>query len=253
MRRRGTLALALALAVAMLVLGARGARGAGWGTSDYVAAGVPDLARPWSTAEIRKAVDAITRASAGHPERLPRHRSASSGAVFAKLLELPPQDRTASVDAQVVAHFERYRALADAGDLYGAVARQAMPREWIELYGAVLHEAVALEQLSGPFIAALAPGDSRLPERRAMVAKLHASTGKMLMLQLVVAIGDNVAVAERIAALHNLTDTAPAMLAVIEPRFAHALRNDVKTLAGATRGDLHDAAVRLQRAIAGAP
>jgi len=249
MRRR----CVLAVAVAMLVLGVRGARAADWATRDYVAAGVPDLGRRWSTADIREAVDAITRAAARHPERLPRYRHASSGAVFAKLLKPPPEDRTVAVDAQVAAHFERYRALADAGNLYGAVAQRAMPREWIELYGVVLHEAAAIEQLSGPFIAALAPGDDRLPARRAMVAKLRDGTGNMLMLQLAVAIGDNVAVAERIAALHNLTEVAPTMLAVIEPRFAHALRKDVTTLAGATSGELHDAAVRLQRAIARTP
>jgi hypothetical protein len=167
----------------------------------------------------------------------------------------PPRPRrplipsAAAVDAQVVAHFERYRALADAGDLYGAIARRSMPREWIELYGVVLSEAAALERLPQPFIAALAPGDPRLPDRRAMIAKLREGTGKMLMLHLVVAIGDNVAVGERIAALRNLTQAAPTMLPVISPRIARAIRKDVTRLAGVTRGELHDAVVRLQRAI----
>src|SRR4029079_12996938 len=70
--------LAAASAVALLVLGARDARAADWGTRDYIAAGVPDLGRPWSNADLRKAVDAIIRAAAGHPERLPRYRRASS-------------------------------------------------------------------------------------------------------------------------------------------------------------------------------
>jgi hypothetical protein len=249
MRRR----CVIAVVISLLVIGARSAHAAGWSTRDYIAAGVPDLTRPWSTKDLRNAVDAITRAAAGHAERLPRYHSPSSGAVFAKLMEPPKEEVAAEVDAQVAAHFERYRALVDAGSLYSAIARQSMPREWIELTGVVLHEAVALEQLSGPFIAALPPGDDRLAGRRAMVAKLHDGTGKMLMLHLVVAIGDNVAVAERIAALDNLTQSAPPMLAVIAPRAAAALRNDVTRLAAETSGELHDAAVRLQRAMARAP
>lgn len=246
MRRLCIIAIALAL-------GSGAARAGDWGTRDYVAAGVPDLGQPWSTADLRKAVDAITRAVAGHPERLPRYHSPSSGAVFAKLLEPTPLDRTATVDAQVTAHFERYRPLVDASTWYRAIAKKSMPHEWLELTNIILHEAVAMEQLSGPFLAALAPGDSRLPDRRAMVAKLRDGTGLMLMMQLVVAIGDNVAVPERIAALHNLTETAPTMLPVIPAKFAHVLRGDVPKLAGATTGALHDAAVRLQRAIATAP
>lgn len=243
----------MCVVVVMLAFGAREARAADWATRDYAAAGVPDLGRRWSTADLRKAVDAIARAAVGHPERLPRYRNARSGAVFAKLLEPPLVEQTTAIDAQVVKHFERYRALVDAGELYGAIAQRSMPREWIELTGVVLLEAAALEQLSGPFIAALTPSDDRLPARRAMLAKLHQGTGNMFLLQLVVAVDDNTAVAERIAALRNLTDAAPPMLAVIPPKVAHTLRKDATTLAGASRGELHDAAVRLQRAIAVTP
>lgn len=246
-------AVAIVVGMLGLGLGAGGARAAGWATRDYVAAGVPDLGRAWSTADIRKAVDAISRAVAGHPERLPRKGDPRSGAVFAKLLEAPAFDRTAAVDDQVTAHFERYRALADAGDLYKAVAVKSMPPEWVAYYGVVLHEATELEKLSAAYIAALKPGDDRLPHRRALVAKLHDGTGTMLLMQLVVAIGDNVAVPERVGALRNLTDAAPAMLPVIPPRFAKVLRNDVTTLVGATHGEVHDAAVRLQKALAAVP
>jgi hypothetical protein len=50
---------------------------------------------------------------------------------------------------------------------------------------------------------------------------------------LVVAIGDNVAVAERIAALHNLTEAAPTMLAVIEPRYAARTGSGTRAIGGA--------------------
>src|ERR1043166_3051202 len=170
-RRCSVVAVVVALG---LGLGAGAARADGWGAREYAAAGVPDLGRKWSTAEIRTAVDAIKRAVAGHPERLPRAGDAHSGAVFAKLLEPPPAvDPSAAVDDQVAAHFERYRALADAGDLYGAVAQRSMPPEWVALYGVVLHEAAELAKLWKPFVAALPPGDDRLPHRRALVTKLH--------------------------------------------------------------------------------
>jgi hypothetical protein len=244
--RRGC---AVAVTVAILLLGG-GARAAAWGSKEYAAAGVPDLRRRWSTADLRTAVDALTRAVAGHPERLPRAHDPSSGPVFAKLLDPPPLDPAAAIDAQVLAHFERYRALVDAGALYGAIAQRAMPPEWVALQGIVLHEAAELERRSAPFLAALPPGDDREPDRRAMIAKLRDGTGRMLMLQLVVAIDDKLAAEVRIAALQNLTESAPTMLPVIAPRVAHALRKDVTTLAGATRGDVHEAALRLQRAIA---
>lgn len=240
---------ACAILLAVLFLGGA-AHAAPWASRDYVAAGVPALHQPWSTAELRRAVEALTRAVAGHPERIPRAHDAASGAVFAKLLEPIPVDPRASVDAQVLAHFERYRALVDAGALYGAVAQRSMPPEWLALQGIVLRETVELERLSGPFLAALPPGDDRLPARRDMIAKLHDGTGRALMLQLVVAVGDNVAVAERLAALDNLSAVAPALLPTVSPRVARAIRKDVTTLAGRTQGDLRDAALRLQAAIA---
>jgi hypothetical protein len=43
------------------------------------------------------------------------------------------------------------------------------------------------------------------------------------------------------------------MLPVIPARFAGVLRRDVTRLADATKGDLHEAAVQLQRAIAATP
>src|SRR4051812_33985372 len=49
-RRRGVVAVVIALG---LGLGAGGADAGGWGTREYAAAGVPDLGRPWSAADIR--------------------------------------------------------------------------------------------------------------------------------------------------------------------------------------------------------
>jgi hypothetical protein len=53
--------------------------------ADYVAAGVPDPARPWSANEMAVAARVLNRLAAGDPSRLPAHGSARSGALFARI------------------------------------------------------------------------------------------------------------------------------------------------------------------------
>jgi hypothetical protein len=233
----------------VLACGSHDARAEAWGTSDYVAAGVPDPAGAWSSAKLKTAVDAIDQAAAGHPERLPRYRGAKSGAVFAKLLDRPRDDFSAPVTARLGMHLERFEAFNKASKLY-ANGLGPPPREQIELFSALLHEAVAIGDLSGPFLATFSRDDPSLPTRRQGLVTFREGVGGMLLGSVMVADNQQVPDADRLVVFGYLADTAPALLPPLPAKVQESVRTYIDKLAAATKGDLHDAAVRVQRAIA---
>jgi len=236
------------LVAVLLAYGFHDARADAWGTSDYVAAGVPDPAGAWSSAELKKAVDAIAQAAADHPERLPRYRGAKSGAVFAKLLEAPRDDFAAPITTRLGAHLERFEAVNRASKLY-ANGLGAPPREQIELFSALLHEAVEIGALSGPFLATFSRDDPSLPVRRKGLITFREGVGGMLLGSAMIADNRQVPDADRLVVLGYLADTAPALLPPLPIAAQDSIRAYIDKLVVATKGDLHDAAVRLQRAI----
>lgn len=234
--------------VLLLVYPSHDAHAEAWGTKDYVAAGVPDPGQAWSGAELGKAADAIATAAAGHAERLPRYRDAASGAVFARLVEPSRADPAASLQARIGAHLERWLALNRLVPLY-ANGLGPPPREQIELFAAAIREAAAVAPLTAPFLASFPPDDPSLPTRRHGLAKFDEGVGGMLLGSVMIADNQQVPDADRLFVLRYLAETAPVML----PRLPAARQKEIRTylakLTAALTGDLHDAAVRVQRAI----
>jgi hypothetical protein len=234
--------------VVLLVVPSHDAQAEAWGTKDYVAAGVPDPGQAWSGAELGKAADAIATAAAGHAERLPRYRDATSGTVFAKLIEPSREDPAAPLTARIGAHLERWLALNRLVPLY-ANGLGPPPREQIELFAVAVREAGAIAPLTGPFLASFPRDDPSLPTRRHGLAKFDEGAGGMLLGSLMIADNRQVPDADRLVVFRYLAETAPVLL----PRLPAARQNEFRTylsrLTAALTGDLHDAAVRVQRAI----
>jgi len=220
-----------------------------WGTSDYVAAGVPDPGHPWTSAEIAKASDAIAQASTDHADRLPRYNGARSGKVFASLVATPADDPAEPPTAKLGAHLARFQALDKVSKLY---LRGLLPptRDQIELFDALLHEAVALDALSAAFLASFAADDPSLPARRAGLEKFHTGVAGMLLGSVMVADNRGVPDEDRLVVLRYLADTAPSLLPNIPAARQDEIRSYVAKLADATSGEIHDAAARVNAAIA---
>lgn len=242
----------LGIVTVVLVLTARPASAEEWATRDYVAAGVPDPGRPWSTAELQQAVDAIARAAADHPERLPRHRGASSGPVFARLVEERTDDKTAPIGARFAAHTERVGALTQAFKLYGDGVSRPPVREQFELMHAMLREAMVIGALSDPFLATFRADDPSLPTRRDGLAKLGLGVGGMLLGSILMSADRRVPLADRLVLLRYISDAAPSLFPKVPATFQESIRTTLAKLVEGTTGELHDAAVRVQRSI-GAP
>ena len=219
-----------------------------WGTKDYVAAGVPDPVHAWSPPELGKAVDAIAQAAADHAERLPRYRGAKSGKVFARLIEVPPEDMSVPVPDRMIAHLQRYEAMNKASKWY-ANGLGPPPREQIELFAVLLHESVVLTGLVGPFMATFARDDPSLPVRREGLLKFREGVAGMLLGSAMIADNLKVPDADRLVVFRYLEDTAPSLLPTLSAEQQAPFRSYIGRLAAATKGDLHTAAVRVQRAI----
>lgn len=225
-----------------------GAKVDAWGTAEYVAAGAPDPGRAWSTAELGKAVDAIAQAVADHAERLPRYRGAKSGKVFARLIEVSPEDMSLAVTDRMIAHLQRYEAMNKASKWY-ANGLGPPPREQIELFAVLLHESVVLSGIVGPFMATFARDDPSLPARRNGLLKFREGVAEMLLGSAMVADDRRVPDADRIVVFRYLEEAAPVLLPTLPAERQAPIRSYIEKLAAATKGDLHDAAVRVQRAI----
>ena len=219
-----------------------------WGTSDYVAAGVPDPAHPWTNEEISKASDVIAQAATAHADRRPRYKGPRSGAVFARLVAAPADEPAAPPTAQLGAHMVRFEALNKASKLY---LNGLLPptREQIEIFDALLHEAVAIDALSMPFLASFSADDPSLPARRAGLDKFHVGVGAMLLGSVMIADNRGVAEDDRLAVFRYLADTAPVLLPRIPADQQQQIRSYVGKLVEATSGKIHDAAVRVNDAI----
>jgi hypothetical protein len=219
-----------------------------WGTSDYVAAGVPDPAQPWTTAGIEKASDVIAQAATGHADRLPRYKGPKSGTVFARLVAAPADEQAASPTAQLGTHLVRFEALNKASKLY-ANGLLPPPREQIEIFDALLHEAAAISALSEPFLASFSADDPSLPARRAGLDKFYTGVGGMLLGSVMIADNRGVGEDNRLVVFRYLADTAPALLPRIPADQQQQIRSYVGKLVEATSGKIHNAAVRLNDAL----
>jgi hypothetical protein len=243
----------LGIVTVVLMLDARSASAEEWGTRDYVAASVPDPGRPWSSAELQQAVDAIARAAADHLERLPRHHSARSGPVFARLIEERPDEQTAPIGIRIAAHGERFGALGQAFKLYGDGVSRPPVREQIELTHAMLREAMAIGALSDPFLATFRADDPSLAVRRDGLAKLYVGVGEILLGSILVSADLRVPQADRLVLLRYVADAALSLFPKVPAKLQESIRTTLAKLIEGTTGELHDAAVRVQRLIGARP
>ncbi|HEX5064456.1 MAG TPA: hypothetical protein VFV99_34005 [Kofleriaceae bacterium] len=220
-----------------------------WGVADFEREGL-HVDKPWTTDDFTQAQAVLERVSKDHRERLPRYRGAKSGAVFAKLVTELPEDATQSIGDKFIAHANRVDALNQISKLYMLNAMAVPPREWIELMGAILREAVVLTQTSEPFLASFGPDDPKRENRLAGLARMKEGYGQMLLGSFLVADDKRVPEADKIALVQYATAALPVLLPASTPDAQSKIREVLaKEQAGVPAGPLHDAIVAANKAL----
>jgi hypothetical protein len=220
-----------------------------WGISDYASAGL-HIDEPWSAAEYTTAASILKSVTADHRERLPRFRGTKSGPVFDKLLADLPDDRGQPVAERFGAHVQRYDAVNTISKLYVENQFAAVPREYIELSGALLREATVLTRDADAFLASFGPDDPKREVRLAGFAKMKAGYGMMLLGGLLIARESRVPMADRVAMIRHVTAALPTLFPEAPAEAQGNIREAIATLLAAhSRGALHDAVAAAQQAI----
>jgi hypothetical protein len=221
-----------------------------WGVADYTAAGLPAPDHTWTLAELAGASKLLVEIGASHPERLPRFDGKLSGVVFARFIEAASADPTMPIDQRVGVHANRYQAINAFSKAYVKNALAAPSREWIELMGALLREAVAIESVTDAFFASLGPDDPTRDTRVAGMAKMRLGWAGMLTGGFLVA--DNLTVPEpdRIALVHHMTQSLPILFPKVAPEHQQRIREIVrKMVEGHRPGPLRDALATAEQAL----
>ncbi|HSD87875.1 MAG TPA: hypothetical protein VLB44_10190 [Kofleriaceae bacterium] len=218
-----------------------------WGIADYANVGL-HVDRPWAPDDYTIAARVLEQQTAGHRERLPRFHGEKSGVLFTKLVTDLPDDGSAPVQERFTAHFTRGEALNAISKLYVESAYATPSREWIELMGASLREAVVLARMSDAFLASLGPDDPRRDVRLGGLAKMKQGYGGMLLGGLLV--GDQTRVPEddRVAMLTHVTAALPTLFPFCASETQRNIRDVItKQVAAFPAGKLHDAIVAAQQ------
>jgi len=220
-----------------------------WTVSDYASAGL-DIAKPWTADDHAKAQRTLAAVTRDHRERLPRFNGVRSGAVFAKLLEDPPDDMSSPVDARLLAHLARFDALKETASLYSTDALAPPPREWIELMGHDLVQAAVLEHDADAFIASLGPDDPKHAVRIAEQEKMSSGFATMIVGGLLVADQLRLAEDDRVTMLGYVTTALPAIFPRATPEQQVQIREVIeKQVAAFPSGPLRTAAEAARRAL----
>jgi len=220
-----------------------------WGVTDYAGAGL-QIDKPWTPGDYAAAAEVLASVTVGHRERLPRFRGKKSGAVLAKLLVDLPHDSAQPVEQRFIAHATRGEALNAIAKLYVPNQLDAPPREWIELMGASLREAVVLETDADAFVASFGPDDPKRANRLEGLEKMKAGNGSMLLGGLLVADQVRLPEDDRVAMLQHVTAALPILFPRTPADTQQQIRDVVaKQVAGFPAGTLRDAAVAAQKAL----
>jgi hypothetical protein len=220
-----------------------------WGVADYANVGLR-IDKPWTADDYTTAASVLQQQTAGHRERLPRFRGAKSGEVFTKLVTDLPDDASASINERFAAHAKRGEAINAISKLYMENEYATPTREWIELTGASMREAVVLATLSDAFLASFGPDDPKREVRLGGLAKMKSGYGSMLLGGLLVADQLRVPEDDRVAMLAHVTAALPALLPFAAPEAQRNIRDVItKQVAAFPAGKLHDAIVAAQQAL----
>jgi hypothetical protein len=219
-----------------------------WSVADYVKAGVPDPDHTWSAQELARAATVIVREAASHPERLPGYRSARSGAVFARLVEVPPDDPAQPIAARVKDGLDRFKALGSLTRPYGLTIHGTPSRDAIELAGAMLRSQAVLMHLTEAFLDSLG-SDGRTAARMAGYRRLQGDVAAMATGVLTLVEQAGVAIDDRRAMVQHVAAVLPSTFPHFIPEHQRAARDQIAALVNATTGPLHDDLVAVQRAL----
>jgi hypothetical protein len=204
---------------------------------------------PWNADDYVTAQHVLERVAADHRERLPRFHGARSGAVFAKLLVDLPEDAASPVNQRFLAHATRFEALNGIAKLYLSDEFGTPPREWIELVGAVLHDAAALERDADAFLASFGPDDPKRANRLAGLDQMTSGYGTMIIGGLQVADQRHVPDDDRVAMLAYVTAVLPILYSHAKPEAQHQIRDLIDKEVAGFSGPLATAAAAAQRAL----
>ena len=220
-----------------------------WGSADYAAAGLR-VDHPWTSQDDVTAAQVLETVTAGHRERLPRFHGEKSGAVFASLVADLPDAPAEPIQQRFGEHAMRIGALTTLAKLYLPNQLDTPPREWIELVGATLREAVVLERDADAFIASFGSDDPSHATRLAGLAQMSSGYGSMLVGGLLVADQVHVPEGDRVAMLEYVTAALPVLFPRANPDTQHQIRDVLaKEVAGFPAGRLAAAAAAAQRAL----
>jgi hypothetical protein len=220
-----------------------------WGVADYANAGLR-IDMPWSADDYTAAAGVLQRVSAGHHERLPRFQGAKSGAVFRKLLTDLSGDTGMPVSERFQNHMKRSEAVNAISKLYVENSLATPSREWIELMGAGMREAVVAASISDAFIASFGADDPKREVRLGGLAKMRSGYGSMILGGLMVADQLRVPEDDRVAILTHVAAALPELFSFVEPEMQRTIEDIIaKQVAAFPRGRLHGAVVAAQRAL----
>jgi len=222
-----------------------------WGAADYAAANIPAVDHPWTHQEYLGAAAVLTQLGADHPARLPRYEGARSGAVFARLLEMPAGDPDAAIAERFLPHIERYEQINALSKRYMSNALAPAPREWMELMGVLLRESIAMQPLVEPFLASFGPDDPKAAVRRGGFAKMRSGWGGMIQGGLMMAGDTRVSETDRIAMVTLIVHALPHLFPAIPAEKQAAIRELVgKLVTSLPAGKLQSTLVTAQDLIA---
>lgn len=186
-----------------------------WGEAEYVKAGLPAADHTWTAAELKVAVDVLTRETVGHRDRLPHHGGAKSGAVFERLVEAPTV--AADPSQAYIARAERFDVINQISKLYVASEMASASAEYYAIMGRLLHEALALELGAEAFLATFPADDPTRPTREAGFAQMRSGWSTMLLGSLMMVSDVRGPQAARIGLSQNLAAVLPTMYPRSEP------------------------------------
>lgn len=186
-----------------------------WGEAEYVKAGLPAADHTWTAAELKVAVDVLSKETTGHRDRLPHRGGVKSGAVFERLVEGPS---AAADPAQAyIAHAERFDVINQISKLYVASEMASASAEYYAITGRLLREAMALEVGAEAFLATIPADDPTRPTREAGFAKMRSGWSTMLLGGLMMVSDVRAPEAARIDLSKDLTAVLPTMYPRSEP------------------------------------
>jgi hypothetical protein len=220
-----------------------------WGTNDYAAAGIA-VDRPWGAAEYERAANVLGAVAKDHPERLPRHQGAKSGAVFARLVADFADDEALPVGERLGPRLQHYEALNAISKLYVLNQLATPPREYIELTGALLRDAAVETELVEAFMATISADDPSRGKREQGRAKMREGFAGMVYGGLLVADQLRLSDEARIAMLGHVTAALPRLFPTLPAEAQRQIRETLaKQVQAFPAGPLRDAAVAAQRAV----